>query len=158
MPHCNYEYDEEAAYMADYNDEDTTGPFYLVIGLTRLPNGGVGQVLAPPEQPEGHDSKCSCDRCKKWEKELLTWGPGSKTARTFENYAASEPHLQERLEKYKRSLSVIKERTERSTTRIAELRAEISRHNTLYYDRAFPEISDREFDALTRELQKLENK
>lgn len=40
--------------------------------------------------------------------------------------------------------------------RIRFLRAEIERHNKLYYETAFPEISDREFDALLEELSKLE--
>jgi len=42
--------------------------------------------------------------------------------------------------------------------RILELRREIARHNTLYYESAAPEISDREYDALYRELQDLESK
>lgn len=41
-------------------------------------------------------------------------------------------------------------------TRIAELRAQIERHNRLYYEQAEPEISDREYDALYRELVDLE--
>jgi DNA ligase (NAD+) len=45
---------------------------------------------------------------------------------------------------------------DRAQARIAELRAEIERHNALYYDHADPEISDREFDAILRELQDLE--
>ena len=36
------------------------------------------------------------------------------------------------------------------------LRAELERHNRLYYAEAAPEISDREFDRLLRELQDLE--
>jgi len=36
------------------------------------------------------------------------------------------------------------------------LRAEIARHNRLYYEEASPEIGDREFDALLRELADLE--
>ena len=36
------------------------------------------------------------------------------------------------------------------------LRAELERHNRLYYVEARPEISDREFDRLLRELQDLE--
>lgn len=40
--------------------------------------------------------------------------------------------------------------------RAAQLRAELERHNRLYYAEAAPEISDREFDALLRELQELE--
>src|SRR5437870_5196080 len=41
-------------------------------------------------------------------------------------------------------------------TRITELRQQIDRHNHLYYVEAKPEISDREFDQLLTELQKLE--
>ena len=37
-------------------------------------------------------------------------------------------------------------------SRVSELRERISHHNNLYYDDAAPEISDREFDALLREL------
>ena len=40
--------------------------------------------------------------------------------------------------------------------RAAQLRTEIERHNRLYYQHAQPEISDREFDALLRELQDIE--
>ena len=40
--------------------------------------------------------------------------------------------------------------------RHARLRAEVERHNRLYYQDARPEISDFEFDALLRELQELE--
>jgi len=40
--------------------------------------------------------------------------------------------------------------------RIQQLRAEIERHNRLYYDEATPVISDREYDALYRELRDLE--
>ncbi|HVE16456.1 MAG TPA: NAD-dependent DNA ligase LigA [Chthoniobacterales bacterium] len=40
--------------------------------------------------------------------------------------------------------------------RILQLRAEIARHNQLYYEDAAPEISDREYDALYRELTDLE--
>jgi DNA ligase (NAD+) len=39
---------------------------------------------------------------------------------------------------------------------IARLRAEINRHNRLYYVEAAPEISDREFDRLMERLQQLE--
>ncbi len=42
--------------------------------------------------------------------------------------------------------------------RIEELRREIDRHNRLYYVEAKTEISDKEFDALLRELQDLEAK
>jgi DNA ligase (NAD+) len=40
--------------------------------------------------------------------------------------------------------------------RVAELRAEITEHNRLYYLEAAPTISDREYDALYRELADLE--
>src|SRR5262245_21274992 len=40
--------------------------------------------------------------------------------------------------------------------RIAHLRAEIRRHEELYYTHAAPEITDAEFDSLMRELQALE--
>ena len=40
--------------------------------------------------------------------------------------------------------------------RIAELRAELNRHNQLYYQDARPEISDAEYDKLFRELEDLE--
>ena len=39
---------------------------------------------------------------------------------------------------------------------IARLIAEIEHHNRLYYDQAEPEISDAEYDALYRRLEKLE--
>lgn len=42
--------------------------------------------------------------------------------------------------------------------RIDCLRAELERHNRLYYEHAAPEISDQEFDALLRELQDLEDR
>jgi len=42
------------------------------------------------------------------------------------------------------------------TQRIAELRAEIARHNRLYYESARPEISDLRYDTLLRELRDLE--
>lgn len=41
--------------------------------------------------------------------------------------------------------------------RIEHLRAEVERHNRLYYDNSAPEISDQAFDALLRELQDLES-
>ena len=44
----------------------------------------------------------------------------------------------------------------RASTRVLELREQIERHNRLYYEHAAPEISDREFDALLRELADLE--
>ena len=40
--------------------------------------------------------------------------------------------------------------------RIDYLRAELRRHNRLYYEQAEPEISDAEYDALFLELEKLE--
>jgi DNA ligase (NAD+) len=40
--------------------------------------------------------------------------------------------------------------------RIDELRAEIERHNQLYYIDAKPEITDREYDALLQSLEELE--
>jgi len=42
--------------------------------------------------------------------------------------------------------------------RIEALRGEIQRHNDLYYQEAQPEISDREFDLLLRELEELESR
>src|SRR5688572_8707275 len=42
--------------------------------------------------------------------------------------------------------------------RIEELRREIERHNDLYYSKAAPEISDREYDALLGELLELEGR
>jgi len=44
-----------------------------------------------------------------------------------------------------------------ATREIARLRAELSRHNDLYYKKAAPVISDAEYDALDRELRALEN-
>jgi DNA ligase (NAD+) len=41
-------------------------------------------------------------------------------------------------------------------TEIGSLRAEINRHNELYYQKSAPEISDAEFDALLEKLKKLE--
>ncbi|MEN8006429.1 MAG: NAD-dependent DNA ligase LigA [Candidatus Krumholzibacteriota bacterium] len=41
---------------------------------------------------------------------------------------------------------------------IARLRAELSRHNELYYQEAAPVISDAEYDALERELKDLESR
>ena len=40
--------------------------------------------------------------------------------------------------------------------RIAELRAEVAHHAELYYRQAKPEISDRDYDKLERELADLE--
>ncbi len=40
--------------------------------------------------------------------------------------------------------------------RVVELRAEIDRHNRLYYVEAAPQISDRDFDDLLKELEQLE--
>lgn len=42
------------------------------------------------------------------------------------------------------------------TPRLKELRQQISHHDRLYYDQAKPEITDREYDALYRELVDLE--
>jgi DNA ligase (NAD+) len=47
-------------------------------------------------------------------------------------------------------------KTEQPSARAARLRAEIERHNRLYYVDARPEISDREYDALYTELSALE--
>lgn len=44
----------------------------------------------------------------------------------------------------------------RAAARMKELAAEIERHNKLYYDKAAPEISDRQYDLLLRELEELE--
>ena len=44
----------------------------------------------------------------------------------------------------------------RAAARVHELRAQIERHNRLYYEHAAPEISDYEFDILLRELAELE--
>jgi DNA ligase (NAD+) len=41
-------------------------------------------------------------------------------------------------------------------SRIRELRAELARHNQLYYTQANPEIADAEYDQLYRELEELE--
>ncbi len=41
---------------------------------------------------------------------------------------------------------------------IDKLRADIARHNRLYYQEAAPEISDQEYDALVRRLQELEQR
>ena len=41
-------------------------------------------------------------------------------------------------------------------TRIAQLSMELERHNRLYHVEASPVISDREYDALHRELEELE--
>ena len=41
---------------------------------------------------------------------------------------------------------------------MSRLRADIGRHDRLYYERARPEISDAEYDALARELRRLEAK
>lgn len=43
-----------------------------------------------------------------------------------------------------------------SRDRIADLRCQIAHHDRLYYEQAKPEISDREYDALYRELVDLE--
>ena len=46
---------------------------------------------------------------------------------------------------------------EKAATRILELTQLIDHHNYLYYVKARPEISDREFDLLLEELIKLED-
>ena len=48
------------------------------------------------------------------------------------------------------------ETTDQAAARIRDLSAQIERHNDLYYRQAAPEISDREFDSLLRELLDLE--
>lgn len=48
--------------------------------------------------------------------------------------------------------------TSTASSRAIELRREISRHDRLYYEQAAPEISDREYDALLRELREIEDK
>jgi len=48
--------------------------------------------------------------------------------------------------------------TRSASRRAAELRAELLRHNRLYYQQDAPEISDAEWDALLRELQELEER
>jgi len=45
---------------------------------------------------------------------------------------------------------------ENAAARILELRREITHHNNLYYDKAAPVISDREYDMLLQELADLE--
>lgn len=42
--------------------------------------------------------------------------------------------------------------------RVKHLREQIEHHNRLYYDDASPEISDREYDALVKELEELEER
>ena len=44
-----------------------------------------------------------------------------------------------------------------SEQRIQELREEIRRHDKLYYQEAAPQISDREYDGLKKELERLES-
>ncbi len=46
---------------------------------------------------------------------------------------------------------------QRAGRRAAELRAEIERHNALYYQKAQPEISDQAYDGLLRELAGIES-
>ena len=43
------------------------------------------------------------------------------------------------------------------SSRVRELRREIAHHDRLYYDKAAPEITDREYDGLLRELRDLED-
>ncbi|MFM8231187.1 MAG: DNA ligase LigA-related protein, partial [Chthoniobacterales bacterium] len=43
------------------------------------------------------------------------------------------------------------------SSRARELRREIARHDRLYYEEAAPQISDREYDVLLRELRDLED-
>jgi DNA ligase (NAD+) len=50
------------------------------------------------------------------------------------------------------------ESAEKARERIEKLRAEINRHNHLYYVLDSPEISDAEYDGLMRELKQLEEK
>ena len=47
--------------------------------------------------------------------------------------------------------------TQQAHDRIAQLRDEINRHNRLYYVDNAPEISDRDFDTLLKELERLES-
>jgi DNA ligase (NAD+) len=49
-----------------------------------------------------------------------------------------------------------KSKNDQARQRLSELRTQIQRHNALYYERAAPEISDRDYDALYRELADLE--
>src|SRR5688572_32589681 len=44
----------------------------------------------------------------------------------------------------------------KNTSEMVRLRAEINRHNDLYYQKAAPEISDFEFDQLLERLKSLE--
>lgn len=46
---------------------------------------------------------------------------------------------------------------EKAKRRIEDLRGEIERHNYLYYVKSNPEISDSEYDALMKELKRLES-
>ncbi|MBU3664270.1 MAG: NAD-dependent DNA ligase LigA [Chthoniobacterales bacterium] len=43
------------------------------------------------------------------------------------------------------------------SSRVAKLRREIARHDRLYYEQAAPEITDREYDTLLRDLRDLED-
>ena len=45
---------------------------------------------------------------------------------------------------------------EEARAKCAKLRAEIDRHNRLYYVEAAPEISDQDFDAKLKELEAIE--
>ncbi len=48
--------------------------------------------------------------------------------------------------------------SEKAKPRALELIREIERHNRLYYEKAAPEITDQDFDALLRELREIEEK
>ncbi len=49
------------------------------------------------------------------------------------------------------------DKPETAAARVTFLRAELARHNRLYYEQATPEISDAEYDKLFRELEELEH-
>ncbi|HJT80143.1 MAG TPA: hypothetical protein VJ719_03010, partial [Chthoniobacterales bacterium] len=48
------------------------------------------------------------------------------------------------------------DQSKEAAQRVAELRKEITKHDRLYYEKAAPVISDREYDRLYRELSELE--
>src|SRR5205823_9626508 len=56
-----------------------------------------------------------------------------------------------------RAASVFMSVPREAAARAARLRAEVERHNRLYYVEDAPQISDTEYDALFRELQQLED-